>query len=39
MQYRFTPEQIGAELAQAGFALAATHDFLPRQHFLIYRVQ
>jgi len=39
VQYRLTPEQIGAELAQAGFALAASHDFLPRQHFLIYRVQ
>ena len=24
---------------QAGFTLAASHDFLPRQHFLVYRVK
>jgi cyclopropane fatty-acyl-phospholipid synthase-like methyltransferase len=38
VEFRFTPEQISAELAQAGFALAAEHDFLPRQHMLAYRV-
>jgi SAM-dependent methyltransferase len=34
--FRFTPEQITAELKQAGFRLLAQHDFLPRQHFLVY---
>jgi hypothetical protein len=24
-------------MRQAGFDLEATHDFLPRQHFLIFR--
>ena len=35
-EFRFTPEQITAELKQAGFSLHAQHDFLPRQMFLIY---
>lgn len=35
--FRFTPEQISGELAQAGFVLDQAHDFLPRQLFLIYR--
>jgi ubiquinone/menaquinone biosynthesis C-methylase UbiE len=34
--FRFTPEQITAELLQAGFRLQAQHEFLPRQLFLIY---
>jgi SAM-dependent methyltransferase len=38
-EFRFTPEQIGDELGQAGFVLSARHDFLPRQNFLIYRVR
>ena len=38
VEFRFTSEQIGAELAKAGFALQATHEFLPRQMFLVYRV-
>ena len=37
--FRFTPEQISGELAQAGFALVESHDFLPRQHFLIYQAK
>ena len=37
--FRFTPDQISGELAQAGFVLAQRHDFLPRQLFLIYRVE
>ena len=37
--FRFTPEQITGELAQAGFALQAQHDFLPRQMYLIYTVK
>ena len=35
--FRFTPEQITAEMDAAGFTLDARHDFLPRQHFLVYR--
>lgn len=38
-EFRFTPDQISAELAQAGFVLAERHDFLPRQLFLTYRVK
>lgn len=38
-EFRFTPEQIGGEMAQAGFVLEAAHDFLPRQLFLVYRVK
>ena len=37
-EFRFTPEEISDELADAGFALRARHDFLPRQSFLIYGV-
>jgi SAM-dependent methyltransferase len=37
--FRFTPEQISAEMAAAGYVLDARHDFLPRQHFLVYRVR
>jgi SAM-dependent methyltransferase len=36
VEFRFTPEQISAELAQAGFALQTSHDFLPQQIFLVY---
>jgi SAM-dependent methyltransferase len=36
-EFRFTPAQISAELAEAGFSLETTHEFLPRQLFLIYR--
>lgn len=37
VEFRFTAEEIAAELAQAGYTLAARHDFLPRQHFLVFR--
>ena len=36
--FRFTPEQISAEMEAAGYVLDARHDFLPRQHFLVYRL-
>jgi len=36
VEFRFTPDQITGELRQAGFALEAQHQFLPRQHFLVY---
>ena len=35
--FRFTPEQITGEMKDAGYTLAASHDFLPRQHFLVYQ--
>jgi hypothetical protein len=37
VEFRFTPEETGAELASAGFVPDAQHDFLPRQIFLVYR--
>lgn len=36
-EFRFTAEQIEAEMKLAGYALDGKHDFLPRQHFLIFR--
>ena len=35
--FRFTPQQIQDEMKQAGYELQSAHDFLPRQHFLIFR--
>ena len=34
---RIAPEQVKAELASAGYALAEEHAFLPRQYFLVFR--
>jgi cyclopropane fatty-acyl-phospholipid synthase-like methyltransferase len=39
VEFRFTPEQISKELADAGYALVQQHDFLPRQLFLVYQVR
>jgi ubiquinone/menaquinone biosynthesis C-methylase UbiE len=39
VEFRFTPDQISAELANAGFRLQASHDFLPQQVFLVYGVK
>lgn len=39
VEFRFTPDQISAELAQAGFVLQTSHDFLPQQIFLVYGVR
>ena len=39
VDFRFTPNQISAELAQAGFRLQGSHDFLPKQVFLVYGVK
>jgi len=39
VEFRFTQDQISGELDQAGYTLAASHDFLPRQIFLVYRVK
>jgi cyclopropane fatty-acyl-phospholipid synthase-like methyltransferase len=35
--FRFTPDQIKKEMADAGYSVDAEHDFLPRQHFLLFR--
>ncbi len=37
VHFRFTPQQIQDEMKQAGYQLERSHDFLPRQHFLIFR--
>jgi len=36
-EFRFTPQEITAELERAGFELLGQPDFLPRQTFLILR--
>lgn len=33
---RFTPEEVTAELKEAGYALQRAPDFLPHQYFLIF---
>ena len=38
-EFRFDAEQIIGEMQRAGYALAARHDFLPRQHFLVFTVK
>jgi ubiquinone/menaquinone biosynthesis C-methylase UbiE len=35
-EFRFTPDEISAELGKAGFSLQRQDDFLPRQMLLIY---
>ena len=35
-EFRFTPDEMDVELGRAGYELLSRHDFLPRQHFLIY---
>jgi cyclopropane fatty-acyl-phospholipid synthase-like methyltransferase len=37
-EFRFPLEQFKSEMGKAGYKLAAQHDFLPRQHFLIFEV-
>jgi ubiquinone/menaquinone biosynthesis C-methylase UbiE len=37
-EFRFTAEQIQLEMSKAGYLLAARHDFLPRQHFLVFAI-
>ena len=36
-EFRFEADHIIAEMQQAGYHLATRHDFLPRQHFLVFR--
>ena len=35
-EFRFEADQIIGEMKQAGYRLDAKHDFLPRQHFLVF---
>jgi cyclopropane fatty-acyl-phospholipid synthase-like methyltransferase len=35
-EFRFEAEQIIDEMRLAGYAIEARHDFLPRQHFLVF---
>ena len=35
-EFRFEAEQIVREMESAGYRVAAKHDFLPRQHFLVF---
>lgn len=35
-EFRFPPGKLEAEMKQAGYHLAARHDFLPRQFFLVF---
>ncbi len=35
-EFRFPPEKVIAEMTAAGYHLAARHNFLPRQQFLIF---
>jgi len=37
-EHRLSPEQVTEELTRAGFTLAAHHDFLPNQYFLVFTV-
>ena len=37
VEFRFTAEEISAELTKAGYRLATSHAFLPRQLFLVYQ--
>jgi len=37
VEHRISPEKVTEELAAAGYALAESHDFLPRQYFLVFK--
>lgn len=37
--FRFTVEQISDELDRAGYRLDVSHEFLPRQHLLVYALE
>ena len=36
-QYRISPERVTEELSAAGYSLMETHQFLPRQYFLVFQ--
>ena len=37
VEHRIPPEKVGEELAAAGYTLVESHDFLPRQYFLVFK--
>lgn len=37
VEHRIPPEKVTKELEAAGYSLVETHDFLPRQYFLVYQ--
>jgi len=37
VQHRIPPEKVIEELTAAGYTLAESHDFLPRQYFLVFK--
>ena len=37
VEHRIPPEKVGEELAAAGYTLDQTHNFLPRQYFLVFK--
>jgi len=38
-EFRFEADLIISEMKQAGYRLDTKHDFLPRQHFLVFRAE
>lgn len=36
-EHRISPEKVTEELSAAGYSLVATHQFLPRQYFLVFQ--
>ena len=36
-EHRISPEKVTEELTAAGYSLVATHQFLPRQYFLVFQ--
>jgi SAM-dependent methyltransferase len=36
-QHRISPDKVTAELTAAGYSLVATHNFLPRQYFMVFQ--
>ena len=37
VEHRISPEKVTEELAAAGFTPVESHDFLPRQYFLVFK--
>ena len=39
LEHRISSDQVTAELSSAGYSLVATHQFLPRQYFLVFQAK
>ncbi len=39
LEHRISPEKVTAELIAAGYSLVATHQFLPRQYFMVFQAK